>query len=140
MLVSFWHFVICYICVFCICIFVIVCLTHGNIIFHILEQSSFQKYTICWVFLALCHMLYLCICVYVYLCICVFVFFVFVCLTLGNSILHILEQSSFQKCTTCWVFLALFHILYLCICVFVYLCLCICVGDTWEYQFRYPWT
>ena len=31
---------------------------------------------------------------------------------------------------------------YLCICVFVfvYLYLCIFVWDTWEYQFRYPWT
>ena len=37
---------------------------YGNVIFDILEQSSFQKYTSCWVFLALCHMLYLCICVF----------------------------------------------------------------------------
>merc|ERR1711989_8708 len=68
---SFWQFVICCICVFvylCICIFVFVCLTHGNIIFDILEQSSFQKYTTCWVFLALPHRLYLCICVFVHLC------------------------------------------------------------------------
>ena len=42
-------------------------LTHGNIIFDILEQSSFQKYITCWVFLALCHMLYLCIYVFVFL-------------------------------------------------------------------------
>merc|ERR1712175_35646 len=33
-----------------------------NIIFDTSEQSSFQKYTTCWVFLALC-----CICVFVYL-------------------------------------------------------------------------
>ena len=47
-----------YLC-FCICVFV--CSAHGNIIFDILEQSSFQKYTTCCVFLALRHMLYLCI-------------------------------------------------------------------------------
>ena len=34
---------------------------YGNMIFDILEQFSFQKYTTCWVFLALRHMLYLCI-------------------------------------------------------------------------------
>ena len=51
----------------CICIFVFVRLTHVNIIFDILEQSSFQRYTSSWVFLALCHMLYLCICVFVFL-------------------------------------------------------------------------
>ena len=43
------------------------CMTHGNIIFDILEQSSFQKYATCWVFLALYHMLYLCICIFVFL-------------------------------------------------------------------------
>ena len=53
--------------------FVFAFLTHGNIIFDILEQSSFQKYTTWWVFLALCNMLYLCICVFVYLCICIWV-------------------------------------------------------------------
>jgi len=68
---SFWHFVICFICVFCICIFVFVCSAHGNMIFDILEQSSIQKYTTCWVFLALRHMLYLCI-LYLYFCICAF--------------------------------------------------------------------
>ena len=57
----------------CICIFVFALLTHGNIIFDILEQSSFQKYTTWWVFLALCNMLYLCICVFAYLCICIWV-------------------------------------------------------------------
>ena len=45
----------------CICIFVYACLTHGNIIFDILEQSCFQKYTTCWVFLALRHNLCICI-------------------------------------------------------------------------------
>jgi len=121
---SFWHFVICCICVFvyfCICIFVFVRLAHMIMIFDILEQSSFQKYTTCWVFLALRHMLYLCICVFVYLCICIFVF---VHSTHGNMIFDILEQSSFQKYTTCCVFLALRHMLYLCICVFVFVYLC----------------
>ena len=56
----------------CICIFVFACLTRGNIIFDSLEQSCFQKYTICWVLKAL-HMLYVCICVFVYLCLCIFV-------------------------------------------------------------------
>jgi len=32
------------------------------------------------------------------------------------------------------------HLVMRCICVFVYLYLCIFVWDTWEYQFRYPWT
>ena len=96
--------------------------------FDILEQSSLQKYTTCWVFLVLYHMLYLCICI-----------FVFACLIHGNIIFDILEQSSFQKYTTCWVFLVLCHVLYLCICVFVCLYLCICVLDTWQYQFWYPW-
>ena len=49
-----------------LCIFVFSRLTYGNILFNILEQSSFQKYTICWVFLALCRMLYLCICVFLH--------------------------------------------------------------------------
>ena len=94
----------------CICIFVFVCSAHGDIIFDILEQSSFQKYTISWVFLALRHMLYLSICVF---CICIFVFELLAHL---NIIFVILEQSSFQKYTTCWVFLALRHMLFLCIC------------------------
>ena len=126
---SFWHFIMCCICVFlsvfCIC-------AHWNIIFDTLEQSSFQKLTTCWVPLALHHMLYLCICVY---CICIFVL---VRLTHGNIIFDTLEQSSFQKYTTYWVFLELRHMLYLCICVFVYLYFCICAFDTWEYNFGYP--
>ena len=139
----------------CICIYVFAHLTHGSIIFDTLEQSSFQKYTTCWVFLALCHMPYLCICVigflylrvwhvwisfliplnnplfkniphvgsiwhFVICCICVFVYlciciFVFVRLTHVNIIFDTSEQFSFQKYTTCWVFLALHHMLYLCI-------------------------
>ena len=108
------------ICVSCICIFVFARLTHGNMIFDMLEQSSFQKYTTCWVFLALRHMLYLCICVF---CICIFCIciFLFVSLTHGNITFEILEQSYFKKYSTCWVFLAICHMLYLCICVFVFL-------------------
>ena len=64
----FWHFVICCICV--VCIYILYCLTLVNIIFDILEQSSFQKYGTCWVFLALRHMLYLCICVFVFVYLC----------------------------------------------------------------------
>ena len=75
----------------CICVFVFVRSARGNIIFDILEQSSFQKYTACWVFLALRHMLYLCICVFG---ICIFVF---ACLTHGNIAFDILAQSSFNK-------------------------------------------
>merc|ERR1712032_1362077 len=93
-------FVYCVFVYLCICIFVFALLTHGNIIFDILEQSSFQKYTTWWVFLALCNMLFLSICVFVYFCICIFVLFVFAFLTHGNIIFDILEQSSFQKYTT----------------------------------------
>ena len=39
----------------CICIFVFVCSLYGTIIFDILEQSPFQKYTTCWVQLILTH-------------------------------------------------------------------------------------
>ena len=81
-----------------------------------------------------CHMLglsgTLSFAVFVYLRISVFVYvyFVFSSLTHGNKIFDILEQSNFQKYATCWVFLALSHMLYLCICVFcICLCLCICI-------------
>ena len=47
--------------------------TLGNIIFNILKPPAVMKYSICWIFLALCHKLYLCICI------CVFVY-----LTVGN--------------------------------------------------------
>ena len=43
-----------------------------SVIFFIVEQSSLQKYTTCWVFLALRHMLYSCTFVFVYLRICIF--------------------------------------------------------------------
>ena len=72
---SFWHFVICCICVFvhlylCISICVFARLTHESIIFDTLEQSSFQKYTTYWVYLELFHMLYLCTCVFVFVHLC----------------------------------------------------------------------
>ena len=51
-----------YLCIF----FVFVRLTHLHIIFDTSEQSLFKKYTICGVYLALCHMLYLCICIFVF--------------------------------------------------------------------------
>ena len=72
-----------------------------------------------------------------YLCICICVF---ARLTHRSIIFDTLEQSSFQKYTTYWVFLALPHMLYLCICVFVNLYFCICAFGTWEYNFWYPWT
>ena len=102
---------------------------YGNIIFDTLEQSPFQKYATFWVFLALCHMLYLYICIFVYLYLYVLVF---VCSAYGNMIFDILDQFSFQKYTTCWVFLALCHMLYLCI---LYLYFCICAFCTWEHNF-----
>merc|ERR1711954_534156 len=86
-----------------------------NITFYILAQSSFQKYTTCWVFLAIHHMLYLCICI-----------FVFALLTYGNTTFDILAQSSFHKYISCWVFLALSHMLYL--------CMCVCIGQSWNSQ------
>ena len=60
------------------------------------------------------------------------------CTTVRDSE-DILEQLLFQK-YTCWVFLALCDMLYLCICAFVFmhLYLCICAFDTWEYDFLYP--
>ena len=78
-----------------------------------------------------------CICVFAYLCICIFVF---VRLRHGNIIVGIPDQSSSQKYTTCWVFVALCHLLYLCICVFVYLYFCICAFETCEHHSWYPWT
>ena len=54
----------------------------------------------------------------------VFVYFVFVRSALLNTIFDILEQSFFQKYSTCWVFLAFRHMLYLCICVFVFVYVC----------------
>ena len=80
-------------CVLCI-FFVFAHLTHGNVIFYILEQTSFEIYTTCWVFLAIRHLLYLCDCVF-YICI-----FVFVCLTNGNINFDIpLNNPLFQKYT-----------------------------------------
>ena len=46
---------------------------------------------------------------------------VFVFLTVQNIIFDVLEPLPFRKYSTCWVFPALHHS------VFVYLCLCICV-------------
>ena len=65
----------------CVCIFVFVRSTHGNIIFDILEQSYFQKCAICRVFPALSN---LCICVIVYE-------------TLGNISFDILGPRAFRK-------------------------------------------
>ena len=66
-----WSYAV-YLCIFnfvysCICIFIFSRLTHGNIIFDILEQSSCKKYAICWVFRhsIIC---YIFVFVYLYLC------------------------------------------------------------------------
>ena len=40
----------------------------------ILGPMAFKKYRICWVFLALCHMLYLCICEFVFVYLCIWLF------------------------------------------------------------------
>ena len=92
---SFWHFVICCICVFVYVYFVFASLKHGNKIFDILEQSYFQKYATCWVFLALSHMLYLCICVF---CICL-------CLSLCIRHHHMIEDIAlFPSIFHMWCF------------------------------------
>ena len=75
----------------CICIFVFVHSAPGNIIFDILEKSSFQKYTTSWVFLALCHMLYLCICV-----------FVFVYLCMRHSVISVLISLDQELSENIW--------------------------------------
>ena len=69
-----------------------------------LEQSSFKKYTTCWVFLEFRHVLYLCICVF-FFCFCVF------------------DTSSYA--------------VFVCLCI-LYLYLCICEFDTSDYHFLYP--
>merc|ERR1712198_223748 len=75
-------------------IFVFVRSARGNIIFDILEQSAFQKYTTCWVFLALRHMFYLCICVFV---------FVYLCMRhLAISVLISLDQELSENIWFAW--------------------------------------
>ena len=86
-------------CVFCICIFVFLRLAHGNIIFGILEQSSFQKYTTFWVFLALRHMLYLCICVFVFVYLCMRHLVISVLISLDQELS---ENIWFVWSTTCY--------------------------------------
>jgi len=52
-------------------------------------------------------------------------------------LIHILEQSSFQKYTMCLVFLAPHNLLYLlCLCILFFF---ISVFDAWEYHYWYPW-
>ena len=128
----FWHFIICWICVFCIC--VLYCLTQRNIIFDILEQSSFQKYGTCWVFLALRHMLYLCICVFVYLWIWIFVFLYLHVWHMEMLFLISLNNPIFKNMPQVGRF---WHLIICCIFVCVYLYFCICMFDTWEYDFCY---
>ena len=53
---------------------------------------------------------------------------VFVFLTVQNIIFDVLGPLAFRKYSTCWIFPALDHsvFLYLCTCVFVFVFLCIC--------------
>ena len=113
---SFWHFVICCICVFVYFVFVFLVfarLTHGNIIFDTLEQSPFQKYTTCLVFLALCHMPYLCICVIGFLYLCIWHVWISFWISLNNPLFKNMSfVGSFR------------HLVMCCICVFVFVYFC----------------
>ena len=80
----------------CKCPVNVMYLTHGNIIFDILESHAFQKIQH---MLGLSSTLYLCICVFVYLC--------FLHLIHGNVIFYILESHAIKKYSTCLVFEAL---------------------------------
>ena len=65
---GFWHFVICCTCVFVYFVFVFLylCIQHMWIQFLISFNNPLcKKYTTCWVFLALCLMLYSCVCEFV---------------------------------------------------------------------------
>ena len=75
------------------------------------------------------------ICVFVYLCICICVF---ASQTPRNIVSEVLLPLTFQKYSTCHVYLHLWPMLYLRICVFVYLYLCICKSDTREHCFWGP--
>ena len=119
---------LCHMLYLCICVFVFlyVRLTHGNIILISLSNPLLKNISHVGYFW---HFVICCIFVFVNF---VFVFFVFARLTHGNIIFDILEQSPFQKYSTCSVFLAFRHMLYLCICVFCICSFCICAFDTWE--------
>ena len=104
-----------FICVFAF--FVFARLTHWIIIFDTLEQSPFQKYATCWVFLAPHHMMYLCI-LYLYFCICAFdtwdYHFWYPWTILFSKICHTLGLSGTLP-------YAVFVYLYICVFVFLYL-------------------
>ena len=65
-------------------------MSHGNVIFDILDPDAFKKYSTWWVFQALL------ICVFVYVCICVFVC-VFVIVFVISERQWVLGVRSFQK-------------------------------------------
>ena len=113
----------------CICSFVFACLTHGNITSNILEQSPFQKYTTCCVFLAPRHMMYLCICAFVFLYLHVWLMGIPFLISLNNPLFKNIPHVGSFCYLVIW-----------CICVFVYLYFRICMFDSWEYHFWYPWT
>ena len=84
---------------------------YGNLIFDTLEQSSFQNYATCWVFLALRHMLYLCFWLF-----CIFIFYLCVWHT-GMSFLISLNNHFFKNIPHVGAFC--FFVI-CCVCVFVY--------------------
>ena len=107
-----------------------------SIIFDILEQSSFQKYTTFLVFLALRHMLYLCI---LYLCFVLFdtqkYNFWYSWTILFSKIWHMLGLSGTSSYAVfvylcIWIFcICAFDT---CICVFVYFVFCILYLPVWH--------
>ena len=80
---------------------------------------------------------YLCICIFVFLCICIFVFLYLHVWHMEMSFLISLNNPLFKNMPYVGSF---WQFVICCICVFVYLYFCICVFDTWKYNFWYPWT
>ena len=91
-------------------------LTVHKIIYYVFEPLAFQKYSTCWVFLALFDMLYLRICVFVLVYLCIWQFRI--------SFLMSLNRWLFKNIAHAGYF---WHFLICCTCVFVYLCICECV-------------
>ena len=106
---SFWHFVICCICVFVYLFFCICTFDKCKYSFSYPWTNLFSKI---YHMLCLSGTLWYAVFVYLFICFCAF----YTCIIFDSP-----EKSSFQKYTTCLGFLALRHVLYLCNCVFVYL-------------------
>ena len=104
----------------CICVFVFVYLQvrHPGTLFlrssyhylfkniaHVMSICTFDQCCICvFVYLRNCVFAYLCICVFVYLCICICVF---ASQTPRNIVSEVLLPLTFQKYSTCHVYLHL---------------------------------